>query len=323
MADDKLKINAEAQKVENEKTKAQKERADKINERQKEAAEKARAASKKAEEEKAAKEKQAREKAAAKQAENQDDIKIEAEKLVAAGISAGAAALSTKKGGRSFLAGLVLGIVLGVAGVMFMGGFVSGGFTATVGAAKDKADEIISDTFYGFTVADFQNAILGEASQHQELIVMEQPISVPTTITKAGFGNLEIFSKVKTMTYYGTGVYTIDLSHIDADHITLDEEEKVVTISVPHTVLQYVNYDIDKTEFEDTEKGLLSFGDIALTQEQQKQLEMSVNNAMRSALSEQALMNQADDYGKYKVWEIFYPVVSAVSPEYIVEIVIE
>ena len=319
MAEDKLQIKTETKKVENDKTKAQKETADKISAKQKEAAEKAKEASKKAEEEKKAKESAAKEKAASKK----EETKIDTDKLVAAGVSAGAAILNGKKGGKGFFSGLIVGIIIGALLMFGLGKYAIGGIFNTVENAKDEADEIISDHFYGYTVADFQDEILGEASEHQELIVMEQPLAVPTTITKAGFGGLEIFSKIKTITYYGTGVYTVDLSHIDKEHITLDEEKKVVMISVPHAVLQYVNYDIDKTEFEDTEKGLLSFGDIALTQEQQQQLELSVNNAMREALSEDSLLRQADDYGKYKIWEIFYPIVSSVSPEYIVEIIID
>ena len=166
---------------------------------------------------------------------------------------------------------------------------------------------------------DFEEAVLGAASEHSELIVMEQPLSINTTITRSGLGNLAIFSKVKDVTYYGTGVYTVDLSRIDAGHIRLDEFNRRVNILIPHAVLQYVNPDLEKTEFQDTEKGWLAFGDIKLTAEEQNELEKSVHAAMEERLNEDDLLIQADEFAILKTWEIFQPLITAVSPEYTVE----
>ena len=185
-----------------------------------------------------------------------------------------------------------------------------------VASTKEGADALLDEGLLGYTAADFQNAILGAATQHQELVVMEQPLEISTTITKAGLGNLNIFSKIKTVTYYGTGVYTVDLKNIDKDHIKVDTDAKTVTVIIPHAVLQYVNPDLSKTEFEDTEKGLLAFGDLSLTTEQQNQLSQSVTAAMKERLEEDDLFKQADEYATMKTWEIFQPLITAVSSEY-------
>ena len=100
----------------------------------------------------------------------------------------------------------------------------------------------------------------------------------------------------------------------------IDEENKIVKIYINHAVLQYTNIDYDNMKFEDTEKGLLSFGDISLTMEQQNTLEKSVIDSMNDTLTKSSIMNQADEFAKMKTWEIFQPLVSAVSQEYIVEI---
>lgn len=48
----------------------------------------------------------------------------------------------------------------------------------------------------------------------------------------------------------------------------MNDENRTVTVEIPHAVLRYVNIDIDKIEFEKTDKAILGFGDIKLTQEQ-------------------------------------------------------
>jgi hypothetical protein len=164
--------------------------------------------------------------------------------------------------------------------------------------------------------ADFKDAVAGKATKQKQLVVMEQDLHETTTFTQAGLANLSIFSMYKDVTYYATGVYTVDLQNIDQYHITVDDDTKTVTILIPHAVLQYVTPDLSKTEFEDTSKGLLAFGDIELTAEEQNQLEQSVINTMTDTFNEETYTTLADKYAKLSTWEIFQPIVSSVSPEY-------
>lgn len=298
---------------------------------------------KRAEEEKARKE--AEEAAAAAEAEAQakaEAEKKEKEEKAAALAKAGSIAIAglagaAKKSGRlgDFFKGAIAGLLVGVILMLFLwrpwqavtsttgGGSGSGLFggpvlTEHVPDALDEADVVLEQgpAAITFTVADFSDAILGSVSEHQELVVMEQELEIPTTITKAGLGGIAAFSKMKTVTYHGSGVYTIDLSHMDDEHILVDNDAKTVTIRIPHAVLQYIYPDLEATEFEDTEKGILSFGDIKLTMEQQNELAKAVEDAMRERLEKPDLFALADDYGKLKTWEIFQPLVTAVSPEF-------
>jgi hypothetical protein len=269
----------------------------------------------------AARKKAAEEAAAAEAARKKSDkeASAKADALISAGAGLAGELLKDKggkKNGGGFFKGLIVGIITGglVVGAIAwnMGQKVFG----TVDSVKASADAILDQNLIGYTAADFQDAVLGAASEHQELIVMEQPLEIPTTITKAGLGNLAIFSKVKNVTFYGTGVYTVNMANIDKDHIAVDMDAKTVTVKIPHTVLQYINPDLDKTEFEDTQKGLLAFGDLALTQEQQNQLEKAVRDAMLKRLDSADLYTQADEYATMKTWEIFQPLITAVSPEF-------
>lgn len=185
-----------------------------------------------------------------------------------------------------------------------------------------EIDEVLDQTFTGFTAADFQDAVLGETKQKQEMIVMEQSVQMTTTITKAGLGQLKIFSKMKDITFHADGIYTVDLSYIDADHILVDDENKTVTIAIPHAQLHTVKPDITATEFSDTEHGLLAFGDISLTAEQQNELEQSAYGSLEEKLSEKKFIDQADEFAIMKTWEIFQPAITSVSPEYKVVIVV-
>ena len=219
-----------------------------------------------------------------------------------------------------FFKGLLIGVIAGFLLATFLG---FSGLFGGVGNDEVVNNEVIKDSLFNYTEVDFKNAILGEAQKKQELIVMEQPVKVSTTVTKSGLGKLEIFSKVKNIAYNGTGVYTVDMSKINNDTINVNLDNKKVTVYIPHSVLQYVNLDLENVEFEDTEKGLLAFGDLALTTEQQNEIEVSVKNTMSQTLNNKEFFDQADEFAKLKTWQIFQPLVSAVSNEFIVEMEFE
>ena len=315
---------------ENSRTQQQKNEASAIEAKQAEAARKAEAAKKAYEAELARKEEARKKKEEAKKEKEQKEKEAQAalgkqkEELLQSGLALADTAMKNRGQNGGFLKGLLLGILIGAVGVFLLLPKADTPAMPETLPPAEEADVAIADNgIPGYTAADFQEAVLGGASEHQELIVMEQPLSISTTITRAGLGNLPIFSKMQDLTYYGTGVYTADLSHLDADHIQVDENTCTVTIRIPHAVLQYVNPELSKTEFEDTEHGLLAFGDIRLSAEETSRLEQSVYDAMRQRLDSKDLYEEADRFAKLKTWEIFQPSVSAVSPLFKVEMEFE
>ena len=149
---------------------------------------------------------------------------------------------------------------------------------------------------------------------------MEQPLEITSTLTKAGLGNLAIFSKTKNITYSGTGVFTVDLSKLSADSITVDHEAKFVDIAIPRPVLQYTILDPSTIQFEDTEKGFLAFGDIKMKAEEQNAVETEVQKRMTERLSQRDIQQKAEMYALSRCRETFGPLVSAVSEDYTVGI---
>ena len=331
-----LKIDTSASTVENEKTKKQKEELKKAKQAKA-------AAAKKAEEEKAkaqaAAEKAEKEAAERKEKAEKEKAEKEKQKDASSALTAGGAALvgslidaaadelkgskkkkKKNKGKGSFWLGGLIGLIVGALLMLLIGSLSNNMIFGTNQTSVTTADEVLETGIIGYTAVDFQDAVLGEASRHQELIVMEQPLEITSTITKAGLGNFAIFSKTKTITYYGTGVYTVALATLDQDHILVDQEKKQVTVLIPHACLQYINPDLDKTEFEDTEKGLLTFGDIKLKAEDQNRILQAVYNSMEERLNEEDLFRLADEFAQMSTWQIFQPLVTAVSPEYTVDI---
>ncbi len=321
--DSRITVSSSAELIENDAVKKQQESASKIEEKQKEASAKAESAALSSRLDdlvRKAKEEEKRANAAEETLKTERAAAAKREELLNSGLALANNALKkTKSGGfGAFLRGLLLGIAAGAAIMYFLivPNIPAAPLTETPEPVEDADLTIENNDILGYTAADFQDAVLGAASEHQELVVMEQPLSISTTITKAGLANLPIFSKMKDITYFGTGVYTVDLSGMDKKHVLVDENQNTVMILIPHAKLQYVNTNLDLTEFEDTENGLLAFGDIKLSAEETKLLETTVYNSMEERLSEKELLEEADRFAKLKTWEIFQPLVTAVSPAY-------
>lgn len=225
---------------------------------------------------------------------------------------------------RVIIGSMLLGFIIGIAFIILIGNISANGLFGKKDITITTPDSVLDTGIVNnYTAADFENAILGEAMQKQELIVMEQYLKIPTTLSKAGLFNFPIFSQMKNVVYYGTGVYTIDLSKLDTDSIDVDMENYIVSISIPHSCLQYINPDINKTEFEDTEKGFLSFGDIKLTTEEQNQVEQAAMNMMRDRLIQNELFTKADNFASNNVWQLFQPIINTVSPDFSVVVMFD
>lgn len=175
---------------------------------------------------------------------------------------------------------------------------------------------------FGYTAADFEDVILGKSKRQVQLIVDEQEVSVPSSITSAGFLKLGIFSKNQHLTLYGTGIYTIDLSQMTKDDITLDETTYTVQINVPYPELHTVNFDPTKTVVGDVDRGWLAFGDISLNAEQQKEFETTAVKKLTDRLKQDDCMDKAARYAKLSATELFQPVIEDVSPAYKVNVVV-
>ena len=173
----------------------------------------------------------------------------------------------------------------------------------------------------GYTAADFEEAILGDQEKMKKLEVMRQEVSDVSTVTETGLFNWSVLTKTMLITYNGTATYTVDLSKLRNSDIIFDEEEKMITIKIPHAVLEPINIPEDKIQFGDTNKGLLAFGDLKLTPEQAATIQAGAREKMIQKLKDDNVQETADRFAILCVWEMYSPIVKGVAKDYSLEVV--
>ncbi|MEA4939531.1 MAG: DUF4230 domain-containing protein [Christensenella sp.] len=186
-------------------------------------------------------------------------------------------------------------------------------------SAPDSLSGLLPDEQMGYNKIDFSNAILGESRTKSDFVVLEQDVTVSTRVSQA-LANLALFEKSQVIRSYGTGVYVVDLSALSENDIAVDEALTSVTIQIPHAKLSYVTVDLDKTEYDETQKALFAFGEIKLTSEQTNILEQNIEDAMREQLTADEILQKADTHALSQVRSLFEPIVQSVAPDYIVNI---
>lgn len=225
---------------------------------------------------------------------------------------------------RAFIVGIIIGMALLTAFTAYMHGLaVKDAFRAlfTTETAVENHDlTLINHRIFGFKVADFQEAVLGDEEQLKKLEVYSREVSDVSTLTQAGLFKIKAFSKYQLITYNGKAVYTVDLSGLSADDITLDEETKTVTMKVPEPVLEPINIPSENIQFGEVEKEAFAFGNIKLTPEQQAEVETQAKARMLEKLEKDNVINDARVAAEHSIWEIFQPVISNLSSRYTLKI---
>ena len=157
---------------------------------------------------------------------------------------------------------------------------------------------------FGYSVADFKEPILGESMRQKLIIVEEREAYVNTTITDTGLFDWEVFQKEQELTIHGIGQYTIDLSEITSEDISLNEDTFELTIRIPHASLHKIIPDPSKTEIGESSNGWLAFGNIKLDQEQQKEFETEAQEKLKEKLSMPECFEEADRFAKLTAYEL-------------------
>ncbi len=173
-----------------------------------------------------------------------------------------------------------------------------------------------NDGFLGYTAADFEDAILGDSTQLKKIEVFSQEVKDVATITDTGLFNWSVLTKTKLITYNGTAVYTVDLSKLSKSDIAFNEEDKTITMRIPHAQLEPINIPEDQIQFGDTQKGLLAFGELKLTPEQIAEVQSGVRAKMEETLADEKVLENADRFAILTVWELYSPVIKSVAKDY-------
>lgn len=237
------------------------------------------------------------------------------------GGSSGAGGSSAPGGRRAGLPSTNILLIVLIVAVLAVGAIVlwpriSGylGLSGTTVAADLSEDEVM-----GTAAVDFNNAILQQSRQEQQLVVWEQDAQVDTQISSEFLG-MGVFRKAKEIHSRGTGVYAVDLSQVEDDDVAVDEASRTVTVFVPRPHLRYITKDLKDTVFESTDHAILGFGELKLTQEQQNIVERSIEDAMRAELTKKAQYQKADEAALLMAYDVYEPVCKKVSDGYRVKV---
>ena len=226
---------------------------------------------------------------------------------------------------RSFFIGILCGIVIltGVSAYMHGKNFIESFkyFIQQEEPVENYDMTLENYGILGYKVSDFSEAVLGDEKQLRKLEVYSREVSDVVTLTKAGLGKIKAFSKYQYITYNGMATYTVDLSKLNQDSFSLNESEKILTITIPEPVLEPINIPRENIEFGDVEKNsIFAFGDIKFTPEEQVEVETGAKERMIMKLEEENAIANAENSAEHAIWEMFQPVVSGVSSEYALKI---
>ena len=173
---------------------------------------------------------------------------------------------------------------------------------------------------FGYTAADFAEAVLGDSKQLKKLEVYSQDVGDVVTIKDTGFANIKAFEKNQVVTYHGTAVYTVDLSKLSANDFRLDEERNKLIMYIPHCQMEQINIPEGQIEFGNISRGLLAFGKMDVSPEEMREVQAKAREKMEKKLEEAKALDQADRFAKMTVWELYQPVVTSVSAKYTLEV---
>ena len=186
---------------------------------------------------------------------------------------------------------------------------------------KDQLEEVdpnmlvLSDPTIKVT---FEEVILSQPTETRKLVVFEQKATVKAKVEDRVFEHIDwsALTRSQTVSYTATGSFVVDLSNLSENDIVDDKDNKILTIRIDHPKLDKIEVDPNKIKIGDTQRGLLTFGNIKLTLEDYISIEKSIQKRLKAKFDTSANGQKADDIALQMVKELFAPIVKAVDDSY-------
>lgn len=137
-----------------------------------------------------------------------------------------------------------------------------------------------------------ENNLIKEVKTANKIVPLELEISQDIIIDKS-FGDLDIFKKSQSITFYAKCCYSVDLTKVEKSDIIIDKENKSITIELLQPEIFKISIEEDKTKYSDPELGLLRFGDIQLSSEEHGTLRQKLYKNFEDKMKDESLMAQA------------------------------
>jgi len=164
-----------------------------------------------------------------------------------------------------------------------------------------------------------KDVIIGRIREKHELITLEADLSQRITIDNS-WGSLGILKKISNINYLGVGSYTMDLANIKLENIEIKDGK--IIVNLPEPKIKYINIDENKTVCQDTENGLLRFGQIKLTPAENQKIIETVTEQMALKMKDPEIYDKAIKSSKEAVKSLINQIV-AINSQTKYEVVIE
>lgn len=159
-----------------------------------------------------------------------------------------------------------------------------------------------------------QESIVNGMSKKMEFIPLEVDLTEKIIIDES-WGQLAVFKKLQNIEYFGKGIYAIDLSTITKDSVIVDTTNNAITLYISKPFVKTCSLQEEKTLFQSTEKGLLRFGEITLTSQEQMAINKEVNERMMERMKDKELNSKAMESSKIMIRDFILSLSEALIPQ--------
>jgi len=191
---------------------------------------------------------------------------------------------------------------------------------ATSAAFEDHYDDDYVYHVNEKITVDFYEPILEQFNKESQLVVSSADASIDLNLKQAGVLDVGFLNKSQKITYKGTGRFFIDLSQMSKESISVDDENKTITIFVPHAEMLPLEIDPNKFESEDAKKGLLAFGDLKFTPQEFNDLEIECKTKITKIIDTKENRIKADENAIEEITKIYDPIVQAIDDTYSISV---
>ncbi|MDD7796214.1 DUF4230 domain-containing protein [Clostridium sp. 'White wine YQ'] len=162
-----------------------------------------------------------------------------------------------------------------------------------------------------------QESIVDKIHETQKIIPLETDLEERILIDDS-WGDWEVFKKVKEIVFYGKGSYSIDFASIDKNNIVINNSSNLINITLPKPQIEDIALYEDKTLYETTTNGLLRFGEIKLSPEENSTICKEVKDKMKEKMLQDDLYAMAESKSQEAVKNILSPLLPNSKTEIII-----
>ena len=145
-----------------------------------------------------------------------------------------------------------------------------------------------------------KDSIIDKIHNTNKIIPLELELSQSVLIDNS-WGDLDVLKKYKNITYFAVCSYMIDLSKISTNDISINNTSKIITITIPNPTIYLIDFDYDKTQYEESINGLLRFGNISISPEDSIRIENDVKIKLKEKMLEDSLYSKSTKASKESI----------------------